>query len=168
MTYVLRHRLLSLGRSYTIQDDSGHPRFQVESEILSFGHRHTFLDLNGNALAVIEKRLLAFRPTFRIFRPGGEVDEVTRRLSFFGERFVIDVAGDDDYEVRGDIFNHEYVVTRAGQEVAVVSKQWFSFSDTYGVQVATGEDDVLLLAAAVVIDEINEEREHDQGFPFGL
>lgn len=168
MSYVLHHRLLSLGRSYTIQDDAGQPRFNVESEVLSFGHRHTFLDLSGSPLAVIEKRIFSFRPTFRILRPDGEVDEVTRRLSFFGERFVIDVPGFDDYEVRGDIFNHEYTVSRDGREVATVSKQWFNLTDTYGVQVAPGEDDVLLLAAAVVIDEINEEREHNDSFPFGM
>lgn len=168
MSYVLHHRLLSLGRSYTINDDAGQPRFTVESEVLSFGHRHTFLDLSGRALAVIEKRIFSFRPTFRIMLPDGEVDEVSRRLSFFGERFVIDVPGPDDYEVRGEMFNHEYTIARGGREVATISKQWFSMTDTYGVRIVPGEDDVLLLAAAVVIDEINEEREHDSQFPFGL
>jgi uncharacterized protein YxjI len=33
-------------------------------------------------------------------------------------------------------------------------------TDTYGVDVAAGEDDVLLLAATVVIDMMNEDREH--------
>jgi len=36
--------------------------------------------------------------------------------------------------------------------VATVSKQWFTFTDTYGVDVAAGEDDVLILASSVVID----------------
>jgi uncharacterized protein YxjI len=36
--------------------------------------------------------------------------------------------------------------------VAQVSKQWFAWSDTYGVQISPGEDDVLILASTVVID----------------
>jgi uncharacterized protein YxjI len=32
--------------------------------------------------------------------------------------------------------------------------RWFSFSDTYGIDVAPGEDDVLILASAVVIDQV--------------
>jgi len=38
--------------------------------------------------------------------------------------------------------------------VATVSKQWFSWTDTYGVEVADGEDAVLLLASTVVIDMV--------------
>jgi uncharacterized protein YxjI len=38
--------------------------------------------------------------------------------------------------------------------VAEVSKRWFSFSDTYGVDIADGEDDTLILASTVVIDMV--------------
>jgi uncharacterized protein YxjI len=33
-----------------------------------------------------------------------------------------------------------------------VSKSWFSFADTYGVDVSAGADPVLILACTVVID----------------
>jgi uncharacterized protein YxjI len=33
-----------------------------------------------------------------------------------------------------------------------VSKAWFAWTDTYGVEVAEAADDVLILAATVVID----------------
>jgi uncharacterized protein YxjI len=36
--------------------------------------------------------------------------------------------------------------------VATVSKRWFAFTDTYGVEIADGQDEVLILAATVVID----------------
>ncbi|HEX6544329.1 MAG TPA: hypothetical protein VF040_21410 [Ktedonobacterales bacterium] len=41
--------------------------------------------------------------------------------------------------------------------MAAVSKQWFSLTDSYGVEVAPGMDDVLILACAVVIDLVNED-----------
>jgi uncharacterized protein YxjI len=37
--------------------------------------------------------------------------------------------------------------------VASVSKKWFSWGDTYGVEVGEGEDPVLVLASAVVVDQ---------------
>jgi len=49
-------------------------------------------------------------------------------------------------------FNKDYAFHRGGREVARVSKKWFRMSDTYGIDVAPGEDDVLVLASAVVID----------------
>jgi uncharacterized protein YxjI len=38
--------------------------------------------------------------------------------------------------------------------VATVSKRWVAWADTYGVDIAAGEDDVLILASTVVIDMI--------------
>ena len=65
----------------------------------------------------------------------------------------VDVPGPNDLEARGDFLDHEYVFTRGDREVATVSKRWFSLGDTYGVETADGEDDVLILASAVVVDQ---------------
>jgi uncharacterized protein YxjI len=45
--------------------------------------------------------------------------------------------------------------------VARVSKKWFSWSDTYGVDVAEGEDDVLILVCAVVVDLCTQKDKRD-------
>ncbi len=36
--------------------------------------------------------------------------------------------------------------------MASVSEKWFSWTDTYGIEVGEGEDAILILASAVVID----------------
>ena len=41
---------------------------------------------------------------------------------------------------------------RAKKKVAEVSKKWFRLRDTYGVEVAEGQDDVLILAVTVAVD----------------
>ena len=43
-------------------------------------------------------------------------------------------------------------IERDGDTVAEVSKRWFRVRDTYGVEVAPGENDVLILATTAVID----------------
>ena len=50
-------------------------------------------------------------------------------------------------------------VPRDGRTVATVSKQWFTFRDTYGVEIEDGEDAVLILASAVVVDMACHEDE---------
>ncbi|MGB8356173.1 MAG: hypothetical protein WCD79_19910 [Chthoniobacteraceae bacterium] len=37
---------------------------------------------------------------------------------------------------------------------AEVSKRWFALTDTYGVDIAENEDDLLILASTVVIDMV--------------
>ncbi|MDQ3815983.1 MAG: hypothetical protein M3347_18905, partial [Armatimonadota bacterium] len=67
----------------------------------------------------------------------------------------------DDLEAAGDFWDHEYSFLRDGQTVARVSKAWFSWTDTYGIDIAEGEDDILILASAVVIDMCCHEDRSD-------
>jgi uncharacterized protein YxjI len=56
-------------------------------------------------------------------------------------------------QASGEFLDHEYTFTNAvDAPVAAVSKRWFEWTDTYGVEIAPGQDDVLVLAATVVID----------------
>ena len=67
-------------------------------------------------------------------------------------KFTVDVPGPDDLEATGSFFDYEYAFTRHGREVATVSKRYFSWTDSYGVDIADGEDHVLILASTAVID----------------
>ena len=58
----------------------------------------------------------------------------------------------NDYEVNGNFLDHEFEFTRSGRTVARVSKTYFSWTDTYGIDIVDGEDDITILATAVVID----------------
>jgi uncharacterized protein YxjI len=122
---------------------------------LSLGDKLSFQDMQGNELAFIRQKLLAWGPTYEIYQ-NSELWAVVKRHLFtlFRCRFTVDVPGPNDLEAEGDFLDREYTFSRSGNVVATVSKQWFSWTDTYGVDVADGEDDVLILASTVVIDMI--------------
>jgi uncharacterized protein YxjI len=63
-----------------------------------------------------------------------------------------------DLEAQGDLTDHEYSITRGGNEVARISKKWFDWEDTYGVEITGTEDPVMILASTVVIDMCCHER----------
>jgi uncharacterized protein YxjI len=46
--------------------------------------------------------------------------------------------------------------------VATVSKQWVSLTETYGVEVSPGEDDLLILATVLALD-LARDREREAG-----
>jgi uncharacterized protein YxjI len=75
------------------------------------------------------------------------------------DRFSIDVEDGDDMEAKGNIVDHEYKIERNGDQVAEVSRKWFRVRDSYGVEIAPGQDDALLLAITVCIDQMT----HDVG-----
>jgi uncharacterized protein YxjI len=153
MRYVMKEKVFSFGDDYTIRDEAGRDRFFVDGRAFSLGNKLSFQDMQGNELAFIQQKLLSWGPTYEIFY-GDSVAAVVKKQLFtlFRCRFSVDVPGPDDLEASGNFMEHEYEFTRAGRTVATVSKRWFSWSDTYGVEVEPAEDDVLILASTVVID----------------
>lgn len=155
MRYVMKQKLFSFGDDFTIRDAEGRDVFFVDGKAFSFGDQLSFRDMQGRELAYIRQKLLSWGPTYEIYRDGEPAAIVKKELfTFFRCRFTVDVPGPDDLEAAGDFMDHEYELTRDGRHVATVSRKWFSWSDTYGVDIAEGEDDVLILASTVVIDMV--------------
>jgi len=69
-------------------------------------------------------------------------------------RFSVNVVGGADMDIDGNILGHEFKVTQGGREIAEVSQKWFRIRDSYGIDIQPGQDDALILAIAVVIDQM--------------
>jgi uncharacterized protein YxjI len=155
MRYVMKQKLFAWGDDFRIKNESGEDVFVVDGRAFSIGEKLSFQDLAGNELAFIRQKLLAWSPTYEIQR-GGQVAAVVKKelFTFFHCRFTVDVPGPDDLEAKGNFLDIEYRFSRGGQTVAEVSKRWFTWTDTYGVEIQAGEDEVLILASTAVIDMI--------------
>ncbi len=162
MRYVMKQKLFAWGDDFTIKTEDGAEAFFVDGKAFSLGEKLSFQDMAGKELAFIRQKLLAWGPTYEIHREGQLAAVVKKQLfTLFHCRFTVDVPGPDDLEAQGSFLDREYTFTRAGQPVATVSKKWFSWADTYGVDIAAGQDEVLILASTVVIDMIcHQDRRH--------
>jgi uncharacterized protein YxjI len=154
----MQQKLLSFGDDYVVEDSSGRRRFLVDGKVFTLRDTLAVLDTEGGEVARITRRLLAWGPTYEIER-GGELAAIVKKelFTFFRCRFMVDVPGPGDLEAQGDFFEYEYEFTRNGRTVATVSKRFFALRDTYGIEFDEREDAVLLLSAAVVIDQCCHE-----------
>jgi uncharacterized protein YxjI len=163
MRYVMKQKIFALGGDFNIRNEAGEDCFFVDGKALSIGAKLSFQDMNGNELAFIKQKLLHWGPTYEIHRNNELVAVVKKKLfTFFKHEFTVDVPGPDDLKAEGNFLEHEYTFTRESGVAATVSKKWFSWSDTYGVDVREGQDDILILASTVVIDMACQQR-HDHG-----
>lgn len=161
MRYVIRERLFRLGEDSDITDEYGRPVYRVDGKVLSLRNTVVVRDMAGAEVAKVERHLIALRPTYGISRYGEELAEVRKKLiSPFVDRFTIDIPGPQDLSVTGSLFEHEYAIAREGQLVATVSKSWLSLTETYGVEIVPGEDDVLILASVLALD-LAQDRERE-------
>jgi uncharacterized protein YxjI len=153
MRYVMKSKAFSLGGDFTITNEAGEMVYLVRGRLFSLGKNYSFQDLAGSELARIEQKLLSLGANYEI-HCRGELAAVVKEHLFtvFRHVFSIDVPGPDDLEAQGDFFDAEYRFMRGQREVAEVSKRWFNWTDTYGVEIADDQDQVLILASALVIE----------------
>lgn len=155
MRYLMKQKLFCFGDDFAIKDEAGRDAFFVDGKAFTIGSKLSFQDMQGNELAFIRQKLLSWGPTYEITR-GAELLAVVKKhlFTFFNCKFTVDVPGPDDLEAEGSFLDMEYRFTRSGRIVAEVSKRWFAWNDTYGVDISAGQDDVLILASTVVIDMV--------------
>src|SRR5215211_3084116 len=118
MRYVIREKLIRLGEDSDITDEQGRSLYHVDGQVLTLHDTLIVRDLEGAEVAKVERQLIALRPTYNISRPGQERAAVRKYLiSFFVDRFTIDIPGPDDLEVTGSLLEHDYTIKRDGQVV---------------------------------------------------
>jgi uncharacterized protein YxjI len=159
--YVIREKMLRLGEDSDITNESGELVLRVEGKIMSLHQRLILRDPAGREVAQIHRKLVAFRPTYEITIGGKNVAEVRQHLFMpFHERLTIDLPGAGDMEISGDLFSHEFTIQRDGQTAATISKRWLSLTASYAVDVAPGENDLLILATVLALDLALDRQSH--------
>lgn len=161
--YRIQEKMFSLGNQFSIRSESGQDQFFVKSKLLSFGKKLYLEDMAGRELAYIEQKVPALLSTYRIFREGAPAADLKKRFTFFKSAFDFHVDRLGMVEVSGNFFAHEFTFTHGGRSLAAVSKQMWSWSDSYGVSISEGVDDVLFLAATIVIDQVLHDGNRNSG-----
>ena len=154
--YTMREKLFAMGDDFWIENDSGEKAFKVNGK--AFRIRATFVleSPSGEELFTIQEKKLSIRDRMQVERNGETVATIKKALiTPLRERYSIEVEDGPDLEAKGNIVDHEYEFKRDGDKVAEVSKRWFRIRDSYGIEVAPGQDDALILACTVCIDRMS-------------
>ena len=154
--YRMREKVFAIGDDFWIEDDAGDRAFKVDGKALRVRDTFVLEDTSGAELFSIQEKKLHIRDTMEIERGGRTVATVKKALiTPLRDRFSIEIEGGADLEAKGNIVDHEYKIERGGDRVAEVSKRWFRVRDTYGIEVAPDQDDALILACTVCIDQMS-------------
>jgi uncharacterized protein YxjI len=157
--YKIRQKMLSIGDDFWIENQNGNRVFKVDGKALRLRKTLIFEDMNGNPLAKIQERLLPIKETMVVEDGEGNQLAVIKKglIAPLGDRWSVNVRGGPDLDVQGNILDHEYSISDRRRKIAEVSKAWFSLTDTYGVEIDDGENDILVLAIAIAIDMMSHD-----------
>jgi uncharacterized protein YxjI len=152
----MREKVFAIGDDFWIEGDSGERAFKVDGKAMRVRDTFVLEDASGAELFSIQEKKLHIRDTMEVERGGHTVATVKKALiTPLRDRYSIEVEGAADMEAKGNIVDHEYKIERDGDRVAEVSKRWFRVRDTYGIEVAPDQDDALILAVTVCIDQMS-------------
>jgi uncharacterized protein YxjI len=150
--YRMVEKMDSFGDDFWIQNDQGQRVFKVDGKALRVRDTLVFRDVSGQEICRIRQRIARLRDSMEIEGPDGLRLAMVHRamITPIRDRFAVTVGDRPDVEVQGNILSHEY---RIGI-IATVSKKWFRVRDCYGVDIAPDQNDLLILAATVCIDQM--------------
>lgn len=151
MKYYLKQKVFSWKDRFTIKDASGRDVFFVEGELFSWGKKLHITDSEGQEVLFIQQKVFSWLPNFTLFMQGKEVARVRKELTFLRPRYVIDGL---DWEVEGNVWAHDYEIREDGQLIASISKQWFSWGDSYELDLVDEAHALLALGIILTIDVV--------------
>lgn len=153
MKLCIKQRVFSWSDSYDVYDEYGNARYFVKAELFSFGHQvHVYEKETGREVGAVHQRLLTFLPAFDIVIDGREQGCVSKELSLFVPRYHVDFRG---WDVEGDLFGWDYSVRQGNFPVMSISKELFTWGDTYVMEYQNPAYEVPGLLLVIAIDAAN-------------
>ena len=151
----IKQKVFSLGGKFTVKDQQERDVYFVEGSFMQIPKTFSIMDTTSEEIALITKKVFSFLPKFFVEVDGREVLTIKKEFSFFKARYTIDAAG---VEVHGNWWDMDFQVLQHGKVVGKVSKEWFTWGDSYQVQILDEEMEGVIIAIVVAIDCVKADQ----------
>ena len=156
MKLALKQKVFSLKESFQVMDEEGNPIYEVAGKLLSIGHKLTVTDMDGQEVAYIHQKVLSLVPKYFIEISGQEEVELKGHITLLKPHYTLETDS-GKWEIRGDFIAHEYEMKRGRDVAAAVTKKWFTWGDTYLLDVDDDADVLTALGVMIAIDCIESD-----------
>ena len=149
-----------MGGSFDVFDHMKQPRFKVKGSFELLGLKLEILDLQkpGNQtvchITSSASQALSFTPKVKIKQGGQLVATVKQEMSFMTPKFKITLADGQKMKLKGNWLKHNYTIIHPSKGDVVKIKLAMDWSDAYNVYIQPGQDIVLAIAYAIVVDKM--------------
>ena len=151
----IKQKVFSLSGKFTIKDQQEKDVYYVEGSFMQIPKTFSIMNTSRDEVALVTKKAFSFLPKFFVEVDGQEVLVIKKEFSFLKARYTIDAAG---MEVHGNWWDMDFEVLRHGDVVGKVSKEWFTWGDSYRVQILDDEMETIIIALVVAIDCVKADQ----------
>ncbi len=145
----IKQKVFSLSGKFSVKDAEENEVYFVEGSFMQIPKTFLIMDGARQEVAIITKKTFSFLPTFFVEVHGQETVTIKKEFSFLKARYSIDAAG---IEIQGNWWDMDFEVYRNGELIGAVSKKWFTWGDSYQLEILDDEMEPFLVALVVAID----------------
>lgn len=152
--YRMSSDVAALGADFYVLSGSGEHAFKIDGRSIAEEDAIRMEDLEGHTLYLVPAQMAQKRNSLTIFDVSGSPTGMVERrpVSPLRDRFSIVLNNRQSLAVSGIVPVHEYVILGAAGKVAEVSQRWFRAKRSFGVEIAPGQPDALLLTSVLLLD----------------
>ena len=151
----IKQKVFSLSGKFTVKNQQEQDVYFVEGSFLQIPKTFSIMNTSRDEVALITKKVFSFLPKFFVEVNGKEAVTIKKEFSLFKPRYTIDAAGID---VKGNWLDMNFQVLQHGEVVGNVSKEWFTWGDSYKVQIINEEMEAIIIALVVAIDCVKADQ----------
>ena len=158
MRLYIKEKVFSWNEQFTVKDENGWDKYYVEGEFFTLGKKLHLLNIHQEEVAFIQQQLWTWMPRYTVSMDGQEIAEIRKEFTFFFQRYVIDGLG---WEIEGDVWAHDYEIRKNGRVIVRITKEWFTWGDSYMLDILDPADEIVALAVVLTIDCVVEASQND-------
>jgi uncharacterized protein YxjI len=145
----MRQKVFSLGEKFTITDQNEEAKYTVQGSFMQIPKQFTIYNQTNQAVGTITKKIISLLPAFYVSVDGFKEIMIQKAFTFFKTRFDIHA---ENIHIVGDIFDKYFEVHEPRGVIAYVEEKWFTWGDTYTIDVADERYEPLVISLIVAID----------------
>lgn len=149
MKLYMKQKVFSWVDKFHIADENGDTRYYAEGELLSWGKKLHIYDQTGQEVSFIRQKLMSWLPRYFVEMNESVVATIVKDFSFFRPSYHVEGL---PWQMKGDFWEHNYVMYDERNEIMRIRKAWFTWGDSYEIEILDPRNEVLCLSVALAVD----------------
>jgi len=149
----IKQKVFSFADRFAVKNEDETDAYSAVGKFFTLGKK---LDIYEGAsadssmpVARIEQRLLSFTTRFGIIVRDNHVTDMVRKFTWFSNDYRLENL---PWHLEGDFLAHEYSLLDGRNTIMQLSRKWFTWGDSYELDIADDQDPLLCLSIALAVD----------------
>lgn len=148
MKLYIKQKVFTLGERFYVKDEHGNDVYYVEGSFLRIPKEFNIYEISGKHVARIEKQMFRLLRRYDIETENHEVT-LKRHFTFMFSKFSLEGL---DWELEGSFLAHDYRLIKGERPIMAIKKHWFTWGDSYELDITHDEDALLSLCIVIAVD----------------